>query len=537
MNAFRLNWLATVGALLTLPMEALAQPSFHHEQSIEAMVLNADTVVVGKIVAVAEGKEFHETTIDVEETLRGKHREQQRVRFPHRLWQLGVGGFDAAELNVVRKDASRLLVAMRGEPAKIFGLIPLKDQEMNVYRADLTVLRKPADVILAARDTIRRAPGVKRIDTFPLTIPIKGGYYGGLGGSTTVQALVDELLEKKALEYIRSDERWRRTEGASALRHFKSDENIARVKALLKDAEPYISSHAAENHGIEVRIYTVRKAAFDTLKDWGITVDQPVFKDTVTNLDAVRRIHLGGAEFTAAKLKDLNRFKNLQDLDLSAAELTDDNLRDLRSFEQLRTLNLEKTKLTDTSFTLLTELNSLRSLHLGYCNVNDSALKKLATLKNLEELWLANTEVTDAGLKELSGLKNLAMLGVPDTKVTAAGLKNLSACKNLTTLYLSNHQVTDETLQTLRQMGMLHVLSQASAKRRPNQPGYENSPRAKSAAEVYELDLWKSPVTDIGLKELTIFENLARLELADTRVTEAGVAQLRKALPKCTIRR
>jgi hypothetical protein len=42
-------------------------------------------------------------------------------------------------------------------------------------------------------------------------------------------------------------------------------------------------------------------------------------------------------------------------------------------------------------------------------------------------------------------------------------------------------------------------------------------------------------VTDAGLKHLTTLKNLTELWLQETKVTEAGVQELRKALPKCFI--
>ncbi len=42
-------------------------------------------------------------------------------------------------------------------------------------------------------------------------------------------------------------------------------------------------------------------------------------------------------------------------------------------------------------------------------------------------------------------------------------------------------------------------------------------------------------VTDTGLKELAGLKQLAALDLRDTKVTDAGVADLRKTLPKCHI--
>jgi hypothetical protein len=47
--------------------------------------------------------------------------------------------------------------------------------------------------------------------------------------------------------------------------------------------------------------------------------------------------------------------------------------------------------------------------------------------------------------------------------------------------------------------------------------------------------LTDAPITDAGLKELTKLKQLVLLGLVDTKVTKAGMAELRKALPKCRI--
>jgi Leucine-rich repeat (LRR) protein len=44
-------------------------------------------------------------------------------------------------------------------------------------------------------------------------------------------------------------------------------------------------------------------------------------------------------------------------------------------------------------------------------------------------------------------------------------------------------------------------------------------------------------VTDADLKELAHLKNLTTLNLSFTKVTDAGVRELQKALPKCSIRR
>ena len=49
------------------------------------------------------------------------------------------------------------------------------------------------------------------------------------------------------------------------------------------------------------------------------------------------------------------------------------------------------------------------------------------------------------------------------------------------------------------------------------------------------LDLSKTELMDAGLKELANLKNLTSLSLCDTKVTDAAVEELQKALPKCLI--
>ena len=166
-------------------------------------------------------------------------------------------------------------------------VIELAPGKMEVMTADLRLLRDPEAVIRAARETARRMPvGVKRIHTHRLKVPrkvvagTKWEPYYDTGGFLQLSVPLDKQLEKRAHDYIRSKSGPKRAEGARALRYFKSDENIARVRPLLDDRTPTYVQPAYENKG-EMRLYGVRHAAYETLKSWGIDVKKPVIREEV----------------------------------------------------------------------------------------------------------------------------------------------------------------------------------------------------------------------------------------------------------------
>src|SRR5262249_56687988 len=97
---------------------------------------------------------------------------------------------------------------------------------------------------------------------------------------------------------------------------------------------------------------------------------------------------------------------------------------------------------------------------------------------------LANATAKDG--KRPSGPRDVTTLYLSHTRVTDEGLKELEHLKNLQRLHLGGAQVTDAGLRTLREIGLLHVLANATAKdgKRPSGP-----------RDVTSLDLSLTPVT------------------------------------------
>ena len=271
-------WKLLVMSAVFIPLATLAhaQPSCELKPTIEGIVLNADTIVVGMFAEFSVGEEFHNATIAVENTLRGEHHEQVHVQFFAKRWQVGVPIHNPAQLALLKTDSHRLLLALEGHPRHartVRGLIDLSSTDLAVYMADFSVLRKPEDVLLATKDAIGRSPGVTRIETLPVFVPMKGGYPGmwHWGGRTRIVVPVDGRLGKRAQEYLTAQEPWKRMEGLWALRYFKTDENISQAKTLLSD--PF---RVQEQQGMgKIWRYPVRKRARETLSYWGVHVSPP----------------------------------------------------------------------------------------------------------------------------------------------------------------------------------------------------------------------------------------------------------------------
>jgi hypothetical protein len=94
----------------------------------------------------------------------------------------------------------------------------------------------------------------------------------------------------------------------------------------------------------------------------------------------------------------------------------------------------------------------------------------------------------------------------------------LTRLNRLVHLNLSPAQVTDDVLRALRAGGLLHALAQ-------------------NRDEGPVLDLSGARVTDVGLKELVPYPDLATLCIGNTGVTDTGARELQKALPQCIILR
>jgi hypothetical protein len=274
------------GMCLIVAAEAHAQPLVDKTQSIESTVANADLVFIAKVVDFRaeqdEDRDGHQTTIAIEETLKQPGFREE----PYQQLSLHIPR-PASVLADWKDRSTRLLIACDDYAPRQPAVIELAPDRTEVMTADVRLTRDPETVIRLAREAVTRLPAnIRRVHTFDLQVPrevvagTRWEKWYHTSGHLLLSVPVDQHLEKRAQDYVRSEDPHRRGEGARALAYFKSDENLALIRPLLHDAEvTYL--HPAYDGKPAVRVYGVRISAYQTLKTWGIDVEQPVFREPV----------------------------------------------------------------------------------------------------------------------------------------------------------------------------------------------------------------------------------------------------------------
>jgi serine/threonine protein kinase len=259
----------------------------------------------------------------------------------------------------------------------------------------------------------------------------------------------------------------------------------------------------------------------------------------------LKRLFLDNTQVNDATLEEIKGFKVLELLWLSGTPVTDAGLEQLSGLVTLKSLGLNETRVTGPGLKHLQGMKSLEALTLGSTPLNDKGLEYVGQIKSLRQLAVHATGVTDAGLAHLKGLVNLTDL-LARAQVSDAGLEHLQALplerlhvgwskvtsrgaakfKGLTYLEIPGEQVNDE-LTALTELESLRLVGA-----RPTEGALRHLARLPNLKSLYVC--W-SPVTDKELEPLKAIQNLAELDLQDTQVTPAGVADLQAALPKCKI--
>ncbi len=234
----------------------------------------------------------------------------------------------------------------------------------------------------------------------------------------------------------------------------------------------------------------------------------PTATDLPTDFFQVRRVSLVGVTQPLAELLQqmswlrFPEFDHLESLDLSGTGGAQ-FFSLLAPIHSLQELNLTK---TGVNLFLLPKLPSLKRLVLDDNGIDGPGLASLEKQSALTELSLVNTGVNDQLLAHLPKLPALQRLVLDGNDIRGGGLTYLRDRPELIDLSLGCPLLTDLTAKNLTELKQLKRLSLAG-----------------------------SGLTNAGIKHLASLTNLESLDLRRTKVTAAGIDELKAALPKCQI--
>ncbi len=134
-------------------------------------------------------------------------------------------------------------------------------------------------------------------------------------------------------------------------------------------------------------------------------------------------------------------------------------------------------------------------------------------------------DVTDHGLAELAGLRNLTRIATYSSHITDAGVKSLAKHRALETLTIEKARLTDACMQDIAALPELRWLDL-----RGNRITDAGLKRLKGEKLEY-LTLVSTRITDRGIENLKEMKSLKQIEVFDTKVTQAGCAELIREIP------
>ena len=141
---------------------------------------------------------------------------------------------------------------------------------------------------------------------------------------------------------------------------------------------------------------------------------------------------------------EFNQSGGVIKVDLNNAKITDSDLKLLERFPELEWLDVRVTPIGDEGVTHIRNLKKLKFLNIARTNVGDKGLESLRGLTELETLLMAHTKFSDKGLRNLEQLKKLRKLSLFKTAASDAATKYLEKLPSLDILIIGGSKITEE---------------------------------------------------------------------------------------------
>lgn len=258
--------------------------------------------------------------------------------------------------------------------------------------------------------------------------------------------------------------------------------------------------------------------------------DLLLLKESERDPDAVMKKYRN-LEFSEEGFKYFAKMTKLRVLTLSDCTVEDSWLVHLEKLP-LQELTLAGSEITGKAGDSLAKLQGLRFLDVSRCKFDNEGVKKIVALPDLLLLSISDTDVTDECSRDVAKMNNLLELKAVGTQMTGASLRYLAATPKLRALhYAENKNISVRDAAELKNCKSLEELYL-------KRTGIKDD-AVKELAQCQRLStlgLEGDPITDASLVDLARAKSLTNLRLQGcTKITQEGVNNLRKQLPKCNI--
>jgi hypothetical protein len=171
------------------------------------------------------------------------------------------------------------------------------------------------------------------------------------------------------------------------------------------------------------------------------------------------------------------------------------------------------------------ELNALNGMARAEYTIDLGGPGKRLEFGPLRHVYLLGPATDDDKLAVLEDAPGLRSLTLTNTRVTDEGLARLAHFRDLNSLHLGN-------IDYIKLVG-----PRGAPLNTPQLASGKGLGALKDLPNLQQIGLAGQATTDADLDGLVQLKHLLLLDLGDTRVTDAGFARLKEALPKCIIRR
>ncbi|KAF9194514.1 hypothetical protein BGZ49_003166 [Haplosporangium sp. Z 27] len=278
-------------------------------------------------------------------------------------------------------------------------------------------------------------------------------------------------------------------------------------------------------------------------------ISEAAWKSTLQTLDLSYCAGIKGSSV----LVDLQELVNIRSLKLNNTLAFDQSpvlVPDHRSLVHLQNIDLARTPITDNDLiALIPSFGALEVLNINSCiHITAEALERCANeLKSLENISFPNREhdlltvlpaaagflyVGDEAILSLSAAVNLQLLSLAGTKITDAGSAVFVHMLSLKELLLDRTSIGDKTMEYLRDLGRLEILSLQRCERLTTAGIILLGKCAFFSTKLKRLNLgYNKFIHDEALAVFTRCQELNTLNLEYTDVSQERASHLQHSLP------